>query len=84
MTNEVLARARLLRDELERRGARVLMTRTEDVAVELPRRAEVAIEGSADLFLSVHHNATADPAVTTATPRRTRPVWRWAAPSPGA
>jgi len=63
VTNEVLARARLLRDELERRGARVLMTRTEDVAVELPRRAEVAIEGSADLFLSVHHNATADPAV---------------------
>ncbi len=55
--------ARMLRDELERRGARVLMTRTEDVAVELPRRAEVAVEGRADLFLSVHHNATADPSV---------------------
>jgi len=55
--------AKLLRDELEQRGARVLMTRTEDVAVELPRRAEIAREGHADLFLSVHHNATADPAV---------------------
>jgi N-acetylmuramoyl-L-alanine amidase len=54
--------AKMLREELERRGARVLMTRTEDVAVELPRRAEMAVEGRADLFLSVHHNATADPA----------------------
>jgi N-acetylmuramoyl-L-alanine amidase len=53
--------ARMLRDELERRGARVVMTRTEDVAVELPRRAEIAREAGADLFLSVHHNATADP-----------------------
>ena len=55
--------ARRLAEELERRGARVLMTRTEDVAVDLPRRAEIAVEGKADLFLSVHHNATADPAV---------------------
>lgn len=53
--------ALMLKDELERRGARVLMTRTADVAVALPRRAEVAREGGADLFLSVHHNATADP-----------------------
>jgi N-acetylmuramoyl-L-alanine amidase len=53
--------ARMLKEELERRGARVVMTRTEDVAVELPRRAEIAREAGADLFLSVHHNATADP-----------------------
>jgi len=55
--------AKMLRDELERRGARVLMTRTGDVAVDLPRRAEIAVERHADLFLSVHHNATADPSV---------------------
>jgi N-acetylmuramoyl-L-alanine amidase len=55
--------ARLLRDALQKRGARVVMTRTEDVAVELRRRATLAVEGRADLFLSVHHNATADPAV---------------------
>jgi N-acetylmuramoyl-L-alanine amidase len=53
--------ALMLKDELERRGARVLLTRTADVAVELARRAEIAREGGADLFLSVHHNATADP-----------------------
>jgi N-acetylmuramoyl-L-alanine amidase len=52
-----------LQGELERRGARVLMTRTEDVAVALPARAEMAKAGGAELFLSVHHNATADPTV---------------------
>jgi N-acetylmuramoyl-L-alanine amidase len=52
-----------LRRELERRGARVLLTRTEDVAVALPARAELAKAGGAELFVSVHHNATADPAV---------------------
>jgi N-acetylmuramoyl-L-alanine amidase len=55
--------ARMLRRELERRGARVLMTRTRDVPVELARRAAVAVDGRADLFISVHHNAAADPAV---------------------
>ena len=55
--------AKLLRGELQRRGARVLMTRTRDVPVDLARRAQVAVEGRADLFVSVHHNAAADPAV---------------------
>jgi hypothetical protein len=51
----------MLRDILERRGARVLMTRTEDVAVELQDRATLAVENGAEVFLSIHHNATADP-----------------------
>jgi N-acetylmuramoyl-L-alanine amidase len=55
--------AKMLRRELEHRGARVLMTRTRDVPVDLARRAQVAVEGRADLFVSVHHNAAADPAV---------------------
>lgn len=59
--------ALLLKDELERLGARVLMTRTTDVAVELPRRAEIAREGGAELFLSIHHNATADPSYNAPT-----------------
>jgi N-acetylmuramoyl-L-alanine amidase len=50
-----------LRDILQKRGARVLMTRTEDVAVELKDRALLAVENNADVFLSIHHNATADP-----------------------
>lgn len=53
--------ALILRDMLEKRGATVLMTRTEDVAVELEDRATLAIENRAEVFLSIHHNATADP-----------------------
>lgn len=55
--------ALFLRDMLEARGARVLMTRTDDVAVGLKDRALLAVNEPADLFLSIHHNATADPAV---------------------
>ena len=53
--------ALILRDILEQRGARVLMTRTEDVAVELQDRATLAVDNGADVFLSIHHNAIADP-----------------------
>ncbi len=55
--------ALLLRDKLEARGARVLLTRTEDVEVALDVRARLAVENDADAFVSVHHNATADPDV---------------------
>lgn len=55
--------ALLLRDKLEERGARVLLTRTEDVEVALDVRARLAVENDADAFVSVHHNATADPGV---------------------
>jgi len=55
--------ALLLRDMLEERGARVVMTRTEDVSVELKDRALLAVENNADVFVSIHHNATADPEV---------------------
>ncbi len=53
--------ALILRDLLVERGAKVLMTRTEDVAVELQDRATLAVENGAEVFLSIHHNATADP-----------------------
>ncbi len=55
--------ALLLKGMLEERGARVLMTRTEDVQVELSARAQLAVENHADVFLSIHHNATADSTV---------------------
>lgn len=55
--------ALLLREMLEARGARVLMSRTEDVPVGLKARADLAVENDADVFLSIHHNATADPSV---------------------
>jgi len=50
----------LLRELLEEEGAKVLMTRTTDVQVPLQERSALAIEGKADLFISIHHNATAD------------------------
>ena len=53
--------ALMLRDILKKRGAKVLMTRTEDVKVELQARATLAVENGAEVFLSIHHNATADP-----------------------
>jgi len=53
----------LLREMLQERGARVVMTRRDDVPVGLQERAELAVENKADVFLSIHHNATADPEV---------------------
>jgi N-acetylmuramoyl-L-alanine amidase len=55
--------ALLLEERLRAAGARVLMTRREDVEVPLPDRGRLAVDSAADLFLSIHHNATADPAV---------------------
>ncbi len=49
-----------LKKMLKTKGARVLMTRTADVDVPLAARAKLAREEKADLFLSIHHNATAD------------------------
>jgi N-acetylmuramoyl-L-alanine amidase len=47
--------ARLLRDELERRGiARVVLTRDDDRALTPRQRAEAGNHAGADLFLSLH------------------------------
>ncbi|MEN8249926.1 MAG: N-acetylmuramoyl-L-alanine amidase [Bacteroidota bacterium] len=48
---------------LEKEGAKVILTRSKDVPVELSVRAKLAIENKADIFISIHHNATADPEV---------------------
>lgn len=53
-----------LRKLLEDAGATVIMTRTEDIFVPLADRAALALEHNADLFLSIHHNATADTTVS--------------------
>lgn len=53
----------LLKDLLEEKGARVLLTRSEDVTFPLAARAQMAVDNKADLFISIHHNATADPSV---------------------
>ncbi|HEU4829359.1 MAG TPA: N-acetylmuramoyl-L-alanine amidase [Gemmatimonadales bacterium] len=55
--------ALILRDLLEARGARVILTRDADTDVPLRARADLARDSAADAFISIHHNATADPAV---------------------
>lgn len=55
--------ARHLEELLQAEGAEVVMTRTTDTAIGLSERAELARDQGADVFLSVHHNATADSSV---------------------
>ena len=52
-----------LKSLLEEKDCRVIMTREKDVAVPLKERALMAIDGEADAFISIHHNATADTTV---------------------
>lgn len=54
----VLALARRIKPQLEARGYEVLMTRDQDVFVELADRARFANENRADLFVSIHTNAS--------------------------
>ena len=53
----------LLKEMLEEKGAKVLMTRSTDVTFPLADRSKMAIDNQADFFVSIHHNATADPSV---------------------
>ncbi len=55
--------ALLLKEMLEERGARVLLTRSTDVTFPLADRVKMAVDNKADFFLSIHHNATADTTV---------------------
>lgn len=54
-----LALSLAVKRELERRGYTVLMTREKDQAVSLDRRGQLTGETGVDLFLSIHHNASA-------------------------
>ncbi|MBI3332997.1 MAG: N-acetylmuramoyl-L-alanine amidase [Candidatus Omnitrophica bacterium] len=53
-----LAVALRLRDLLERDGVRVVMTRESDRFISLGRRSEIANRTGADLFVSIHANAS--------------------------
>jgi N-acetylmuramoyl-L-alanine amidase len=53
-----LALAKELRDQLKNVGFSVLLTRTNDTFVELPERPDLANRRHADLFVSLHFNAT--------------------------
>ena len=47
-----------LRDYLTRAGATVFISRTKDTTVSLLDRPKLAAESGADIFISIHHNAT--------------------------
>ena len=53
-----LALAAELRDQLRRAGFNVILTRTKDTYVDLPERPALANQRDADLFISLHFNAT--------------------------
>jgi len=57
--NANLLQASAVRAELERRGYRVLMTRSDDRALVLTERPRLAHSENADAFVSIHHNAPA-------------------------
>jgi N-acetylmuramoyl-L-alanine amidase len=47
-----------LRDQLKRAGFNVILTRGKDVYVDLPLRPDIANQDGADLFVSLHFNAS--------------------------
>jgi len=53
-----LALALELRDQLRKAGFNVILTRSKDVYVDLPARPAIANKAGADLFVSLHFNAT--------------------------
>jgi N-acetylmuramoyl-L-alanine amidase len=53
-----LALALELRDQLRKAGFNVILTRSKDIFVPLPARPAIANHAGADLFISLHFNAT--------------------------
>ncbi|MBQ8168143.1 N-acetylmuramoyl-L-alanine amidase [bacterium] len=55
-----LAISKYLKDELKNRGAKVIMTREDDVYVGLRERVDIANENDAMFLISIHGNALPD------------------------
>lgn len=57
--------AKKLQALLEKAGAKVIMSRADDVAVGITTRAMLGVDNNVDLFISVHNNAFPDGIDTT-------------------
>jgi N-acetylmuramoyl-L-alanine amidase len=49
--------AQIVAELLERAGARVIRTRTQDTTLTLPERVKMAQDANADIFISLHNNS---------------------------
>ncbi len=58
-SNANLGLAKIIKSELEKIGAAVIMTRSDDSYVSADRRVEILKNARADFCVSVHHNAAA-------------------------
>ena len=56
-----LQTGRLVKKYLDQLGYKVIMTRTTDVFVPLPRRVEIADQAKGNLFVSIHYNSSRSP-----------------------
>jgi len=56
-----LTTALLTKKQLESLGYRVIMTRSRDVFLTLPRRVDIANKSKAALFVSIHYNSSPNP-----------------------
>lgn len=52
--NIVLEMARLIREQIESRDVKVVLTRDKDIFIPLPERGRIAQRAGADLFVSLH------------------------------
>jgi len=57
-SDDVLRLSLAVRNLLQAQGQRVIMTRTSDVFVTLGERSEISNRNNADLFVSIHRNAS--------------------------
>jgi N-acetylmuramoyl-L-alanine amidase len=56
-----LQTALLLQKKLEKAGANVILTRTDDVFISLSNRLKSVFEYPADAFISIHYDSSSDP-----------------------
>lgn len=59
-----LSISKILKEKLEKIGFRVLLTREDDIFIPLVKRTKFANDNKADLFISIHCNASKKPSGT--------------------